>query len=550
MQLQVNGATMLKSLKKTLQLPLHPWIIGAVPILFLYSQNFGLVIDNEVPALVFWVLMVTTIGYLAAFAISRNIRKAALITSSVMVLFSLSGHFHSLVAHREPLIVWTALVLITMAIAVAELRSIRSERFFEQVTLPLNLVSLALILAQIAALYSHYTVSSSGQLTIQNGEAGSASEAPGPKVQDSADRPDIYYIIPDRYPSDGWLQSAMGYDNSMFTEALKARGFEVVPHAQANYASTMASLATTLNMRHINTNPSQMNDLDFLRHSIANSEVARYLLRLGYTYVQLLSGHLIPSSIADINRDFTPGGPVDISIDENDLATVFKRGTENRRDKTEIRRFYQQSLTHLYLWTSLFKPIAYPLYRSLQLDQTISYHRYAPERFLDTVEEISSVAAMPEATFTFVHLLKPHQPAVFDRHGNTIEQTYVPSRRAHLAEFEFVNRKFLEMIDTILEASRRQPIIIFQADHGSMYGVTDSADNRLIHFDLYFAYYLPDLYSLDIPRPHTNINTFPLILNAVFDAGFDFQENRLIELLDTSKNISAQEDVTEIFAHR
>ena len=210
MQLQVNGATMLKSLNKTLQLPVHPWIIGAVPILFLYSQNFGLVIENEVPALVFWMLMVTTIGFVAAFAISRNIRKAALITSSVMVLFSLSGHFHSLLAHREPLIVWTALVLIAMAIAVAELRSIRSERFLEQVTLPLNLVAMAMILTQIAALYSHYTDPSFSQLTIRQGEAGTVRAAPNPKLQDSADRPDIYYIIPDGYSSDGWLQRRDG----------------------------------------------------------------------------------------------------------------------------------------------------------------------------------------------------------------------------------------------------------------------------------------------------------------------------------------------------
>lgn len=539
-----------KSPTKILELPIHPWLIGAVPILFLYSQNFGLVIDNEIPALLFWMLMVTTIGFVTAHAISRNTHRAALITSCVSVLFSLSGHVHSLVAKSEPLIVWTALVLITMIIAVAELRRIRSERFFEQVSLPLNFVAFAMILAQIAALYSHYAGPSSRQLSIRNGEAGSARAAPSPKVQDSADRPDIYYIIPDGYSSDGWLQSAMGYDNSKFTDALKARGFEVVPHAQANYASTLASLASTLNLRHIKTNPTELNDIDYLRNLIADSEVARYLLQHGYTFVQLLSGHTIPSSIADINRDFTPSGPVDVSIDENDLAMVFGETTQNRQDVTAIRRFYQQSPAHLYFWTTLLKPIANPLYRLLQLDMTISYHRYAPERFLDTLEEISSVAAMPEATFTLVHLLKPHQPAVFDRHGNTINMTYAPKRRVHLAEFEFVNGKYLEMIDEILEASQHQPIIIFQADHGSMYGVTDTSDNRLIHFDLYFAYHLPDQYSLDIPRPFTNVNTFPLILNAVFDAEFKLNDNRLIELLVGPKNIAAQEDVTDLYAHK
>ena len=130
MQSQVQATVLRKSTPNILKLPAHPWLIGAFPILYLYSQNFGLVFENEVPALVFWMLLVTTIGFVSAYAIWRNVCKAALIISGVSVLFSLSGHVHSLLAEREPLIVWTALVLIAIAIMVAELQSIRSERFF------------------------------------------------------------------------------------------------------------------------------------------------------------------------------------------------------------------------------------------------------------------------------------------------------------------------------------------------------------------------------------------------------------------------------------
>ena len=79
---------------------------------------------------------------------------------------------------------------------------------------------------------------------------------------------------------------------------------------------------------------------------------------------------------------------------------------------------------------------------------------------------------MPEATFTFVHLLKPHRPIVFDENGKILEKRVESKKNqeAHLAEFKFINRKFLEMIDTILDGSAHQPVIIFQADHGSKYG--------------------------------------------------------------------------------
>ena len=540
---------MTKSPNKILQLPVHPWLIGAVPILFLYSQNFGLVIDSEIPALVFWMLIVTTVGFVAARAVSRNVQTAALITSSVSVMFSLSGHVHSLLAEGEPLIVWTALVLIAIAIAVAELQSIRSERFFEQVTIPLNLVSLALILIQLAALYSDVARPSYSELTIQTDDLRSAIAAPGPKIQDSRERPDVYYIIPDAYPSDTWLESAMGYDNSKFTEALKARGFEVIPHAQTNYPSTMVSLASTLNMRHYSTNPTELNDHDYLRLSIAYSEVARYLSQLGYTYVQLLSGYLFPSALADINRDFTPSGPVDVKVDERAMATFLSDATQNPQTRVDLRQFYHQSLAPLYFETTLLKPFANRLYNLWQRDQFLPYSTFAPERFLDTIAELESIAEMPEATFTLVHLLKPHDPVVFDKRGNIIDSIKSPSRRQFTDEFEFVNSKFIEMVDAILEGSKHQPVIIFQADHGSTYGKSRSPDGRLIHFDVYSAYTLPDQYTLDIPRPHTNINTLPLILNAVYDADFKLKENRLFALLVGSKDFSAQEDVTDEFAH-
>ncbi len=541
---------MSKSPKVILRLPAHPWLISAVPILFLYSQNFGLVIDNEVPALVFWMLALTTIGFVAALAISHNVHKAALITSSVSVMFSLSGHIHSLLAKSEPLIVWTALVLITMAIAVAELRSIRSERFFEQVTLPLNLVSLTMILMQIAALYPNFAGPTYSQRTIPGGESESAVAEAGPKIQDSRERPDIYYIIPDAYTSDAIIQQGMGYANSEFSEALVARGFVVVPHAQANYAHTLASLASTLNMRYFSTNPTALNDVDYLRHSIAYNEVARHLSQLGYTYVQLLSGYLFPSAIADINRDFTPSGPVDIDVDENDIATILWDSTRNPQTETDLRRFYHQSLVPVYFDTTLLKPIAHEFYGRLPRDPHASYDLLAPERFLDTIAEIESIVALPEATFTLVHLLKPHRPVVFDKQGNIITRIQYPNRREFLNELEFVNSKFIEMVDIILEGSLHHPVIIFQADHGMRYGELRSADGirGRTYYDIYSAHLLPDSYSLVVPRPYTSVNTFPLILNAMFDTDFKMQDNRLYAVRPVDGYFTSQQDVTELYA--
>ena len=137
----------------------------------------------------------------------------------------------------------------------------------------------------------------------------------------------------------------------------------------------------------------------------------------------------------------------------------------------------------------------------------------------------------------------------FDADGKIINRIYKPNRNEHLAELKFVNTKFLELIDTILKRSLYQPVIIFQADHGSTDGTVRGPNYRRLHFDVYSAYYIPDRHSLEIPQPHTTINTFPLILNSVFDAGLEYRENRLYEVSKTTVKPLEQKEVTESFAN-
>ena len=345
------------------------------------------------------------------------------------------------------------------------------------------------------------------------------------------------------------INRKVNINNAPFTEALRSRGFEVNSHAQSNYGTTLPSLASTLNLRYFDANPTDLHDVDYLRQSIATSEVARYFLQLGYTYIQYSSGYLFPSPIADINREFTPIGPVDINLDDDDLSVTLIDAAQNSPRHTSVRRLYQKSFISLYAETTLLKLVEGELLSLLEAYLSGPYDMSSPKRFLATIDELESAASMPEATFTMVHFLKPHRPVVFGENG-IIDKISNPTDQEYLAELNFVNAKYLEMIDTILAASRHQPVIIFQADHGSTKGEVRTRNWRPVHFDVYSAYFLPDRYQLEVPRPHSNINTFPLILNALFDAGFELQENRQFELLKSNNNPFEQRDVTEEFAHR
>ena len=527
--------------------PVYPWLVGIFPILHLYAVNFGSVIDREVPITIFLLLAATTVAFVVLNFALRNVHKTALTVTIMIIGFSLSGHVHTLLFETELLVFWSLAVLISIAAATIGLHKISTRVDLKEAAVPLNLISATLILVQVVSLIARYNESNIAQLAGSFGGSDAALQTSA-RIHDSDQRPDVYYIIPDAYPSNGWLEQTVNFDNASFTEALRARGFDVNEHAQSNYGTTLPSLASTLNMRYFSTNPTDLHAVDYLRLSIANSDVAKYFQQLGYTYIQLLSGYLMPSSIADINRDFTPNGTVDVIIDDEDLTVTLRDAMRDSQTSTHMRRMYQKSFLSLYMETTLLKVFDDELRSWLEGNVIGPYDGGSPRRFLATVDEIDSVALMPEATFTIIHVLKPHRPVYFDEKG-MVDRISNPSDEEFIANLNFVNARYLDMIDAILDGSEHEPVIIFQADHGSTKGEVRTDQWRTIHFDVFSAYYVPARYPIEIPRPHTNINTFPLVLNSVFDAGFEFQASRLFELVKSNDKPFEQVDVTERYAH-
>lgn len=541
----------MKLLSHLWRLPIYLWIAGVYPILHLYAQNFGLVRDNEVAPTIATMLIGTTLVYLITKPLGDNPHKRAFFLSIASLTFSTSGHLYSLFVAPNSLLAWNiASVIVVTAIALACARFI-PQRSYAHFTAPFNLIAGALLIMQIMILLGawaasqRYVDANSAYYQIRD-ERPSAK-----KVMDSPARPDIYYIIPDGYPSDQRLLTDMNFDNSEFTEALRERGFVIAPHAQSNYGATHHSLASTLNLRHFEVNPSDLHDLDYLRLSTANSEVARLLQSLGYTYIHYLSGFVFPSPIADINRDFSHAGVLDVRIYDHLIsARHIARQDDSQTRTLPLTLKLRQPFAPLYLDTTWLRGIHDQLEYLLSANELTALHRMSPERFLYTLADLTEVAAMPEATFTIAHLMQPHNPVNFNENGDIIEQNDTPSPAEFYADLRYSNSQFLRMIDTILQDSTNEPIIIFQADHGSHFGNIWTADNRLTHFDIYAGYYLPEPFAMDIPEPFTLANSFILILNEVFAAGHDLLPDRLYEIPKGYDAPFEQVDVTEEFLQK
>lgn len=502
------------------------------PILHLYSVNYGLVLDHEVASSIVAMLFVTTSVFVLTRRALPNPHRRAFVLSIWSLAFSLSGHVYAMIFMPRSLLIWSLALGITAILLSAALYKTLPQRAYAHITAIINLTAAVLLTVQLIMLISYMLAELEYErVSVEYDRAGPVGTSVA-KVKDSPTRPDIYFIIPDGYPSNEWLARGMNYDNSDFTEALKQRGFVIAPHAKSNYVHTLMSLASILNMRYFDSNLSAYNGLDYLRLSIADSQVARQLQQFGYTYVQFVSGFVHASHIADINRDFGPRGPIDIEISG---AVVSAEALNSRHaGHTRVGTVdypFKQPFTPLYIDTTALRVIRSQLEKLRLASALRPFIRRAPERFLATIDEIESIVAMPEATFTFVHLYKPHTPVDFDANGEIIEPNYAPSPEEYFAELAFVNSKLLETVDTILRGSDNQPVIILQADHGSVLGSTNHK-NKQNFYGVLAGYFLPDAFALEIPESYTLINTFPLILNELFGTDHAFRENRLNSVRD------------------
>jgi hypothetical protein len=184
-------------------------------------------------------------------------------------------------------------------------------------------------------------------------------------------------------------------------------------------------------------------------------------------------------------------------------------------------------------------------------------HRQIVQYELEQLKEISELAS---PKFTFVHIISPHPPFVFDAEGGSINPDYPftiadnrylitpPSKyqKDYLNQMTFINTQIIEVIDTILEKSVTQPIIIIQGDHGpGIFVDYESAFPPCFYerYSILNAYYLPGVNPEAVPQDITPVNTFRMIFNQYFSADLEILPNR--QHFSYPETVHQFEDVTD-----
>ena len=279
--------------------PFHPVLFAAYFVLFLYSVNLDEVeLGDLLPVLVVVGRRQGLLLLLAGLLVG-DARRAALVLTAAVVAFLAYGHAAQLLAPTGigPTVHvagWLAIILLAVVVAW------RGRGLLAPITRVLNVASLALVLVPLVAIVPY----DFGRFTT--------GEAPTPtlsavSVAPSADTPDIYWFIFDRYPSERSAKLAYGIDNPIFDE-LRARGFYIADRSHANYQRTSASLLATFSAEFLSGRGHAdifgPTDRSSAFSRVKNSNIARFLKSLGYYYVHVGSDFsgTRTSVLADVNR--------------------------------------------------------------------------------------------------------------------------------------------------------------------------------------------------------------------------------------------------------
>lgn len=178
-------------------------------------------------------------------------------------------------------------------------------------------------------------------------------------------------------------------------------------------------------------------------------------------------------------------------------------------------------------------------------DPTKSVYDVHREMVYNAFELGKAIASVEEPTFTYVHILPPHPPFIWDEFGNPhTPKKFNFGRWADGDHFKHGELKYnygytnavskvdeltLDLVRDIIQNSSGPPIIIVQSDHGSGSGLwweqpelSDLEDR----FAILNAYYLPNVDTNDLPKDVTPVNTFRYVFDKYFDTEYSMLENK------------------------
>lgn len=500
------------------RIPLYPVLLAAYPALFLYAHNNAelRMTDLALPALAIVAAagLLWTVANLVLRDLDRSGMLIAMLVPMTLSYGTLSHPLHGLmIGHLE--IGRTMVLLASWAVACAAMGyGIVRIKSAERWRLPLNAVSLAMVAMPLASIAIYEASFRAPRPQLERPVRLTALGPTGARAP--GHRPDIYFLVFDRYASAEVLQGRYGYDNRPFREALVRRGFFIADSSRANYSVTFLSLASTLNMGYpivpVRDRSALPQDRTGVFELLQDNEVIRTLRSHGYRTIHVGSwyGPTRQNAFADVNYGY--------------------------------HRLRLYGFTRLLFDKSVLYPFAQ---KTLGLDTEIR------DRVFETVRFLSSVPRTAGPKFVFAHFLLPHEPFVFNSDGSAASDAAVRSRgerESYVQQAAFTGTVILALVDSIIAGSSTPPVIIVQSDEGP-YLDRDERKEPLAaacvrkRTSILNAMRLPGVAAAALDKAMTPVNTFRIVFREYLDDSIALLDDRVYYVADVNRPFEMR-DVT------
>ena len=454
-------------------------------MLILATTNLG---EIEISAIWFPLLLAVLYSlafFLLGWLILRDLQRASLI-SFIFSLFGLTyGHFFNFMngriignwvigTHFYSAIIWGILSLFFLSVCIFKIRN------FENLNLILNIIMLYTTIFHIGYL-SIYQIRDN-VLAAQNDISQNTTFL---NPERDKPLPDVYFIILDKYARSDALSTYYEYDNSEFITGLESLGFFIPDCSRSNYAFTVMSLSSQLNMAYVE-DLTDAPSLKTTRALIKNNIVHRAFEELGYTTIAFDMGFSWGNfTWFDHYYDHLPSNIDQWSIDPFTILYM----------KTTMARFLFEGGSNI----------------GEQITRTdLEQKANRTKLILEVLPEIPHLSG---PKFVHAHIITPHPPYLFNPDGSLVpDPEEVEPIEGYKNQLAFIEPRIIDVVSQILNKSKVPPIIIIEGDHG--FGKKFVTSNLL-------ALYLPYGGAAGLEDHMTLVNVFPHIFNTYFGTDID-----------------------------
>ncbi len=511
---------------------LLPFLVAIYPVVAAYVQN-----QNQLtPSQIIWplgvnLILASIVTYLA-WLLFRKVNQAAIFSSGILFVTLLFMPFRDIVVGRMRFyrLGWGQLLTVHAVFFYAIIILIALYMILKRADISWRKPTELVIVLYVALLCGNvYMVI---QYQIANARFDKLPlNSPLAKAQPktSASKPDIYYIILDRYASQETLSTQYGFDNKDFLGYLSGKGFTLANGnaTHANYPFTIQSLSSSLNGQYLpNLSASDQNSVTSTKHlqdMIAQNGAAAFAKKQGYSFTQLGSWW-----------DPTRNNPyADASLKSPHEIVVFGF-------HINISEYNGILLRQSVLQTVIGADIKVGKFTILGTT-TIPSENIHAQSGLYELSQLKNIAAdknTAQPKLVFAHILLPHPPYVFDADGNKPStKKKQTTKQLYLGQMAYTNKRIKDVVQSLTADPSRQPVILLQADEGPYpkrfqdhQATFDwhkaTAKEKQEKTGVLSAYYLPGVDASVVYPGISPVNSFRLVFNSYFGTNLPYLEDK------------------------